>query len=134
MTNEDTSQLAEKEEDFDYNRDVKQPYEEQKKKIKSEPIKPMTQEESDTYEKQKQEFKEKWRKDHEVSDMEREAILNNMGAHVECQMSRGPPIRGILKGFDPKYAKLAIEEDGAGGVTFLRMGYISALRIDARKG
>jgi hypothetical protein len=51
-------------------------------------------------------------------------------------MSRGPPVRGILRNFDPQFAKLAVEEDledGRTRLTFVRFNYVSALSIIRRR-
>jgi hypothetical protein len=62
---------------------------------------------------------------------EEELLKQAIGSKVELQMSRGPPVRGILKAFDLQYAKLAIEEDlgEQSRITIVRLGYVSAFSI-----
>jgi hypothetical protein len=63
-------------------------------------------------------------------NMEIEILEKNPNCHVELMLSRGAPLRGIFRGLDQRYAKIAVEEDGSTKeMTIIRLGYVIAMRI-----
>ena len=62
--------------------------------------------------------------------MEIELLKKNPNCHVEIGLSRGVPIKGVFRGLDERYAKIAVEEDGSTKeLTIVRLGYVVAMRI-----
>jgi len=73
-------------------------------------------------------------KDREVSSQkyEYQMLRNGIGLRIELQMSRGPPVRGVLKDYDPEFQKLAVMEDVGNNqrkLTFVKLNYVSALSL-----
>ena len=62
---------------------------------------------------------------------EREALENSIGCRVELQMSRGPPIKGILRALDLQYAKVAVEEDLGefSRIQIVKLGYVATFSV-----
>lgn len=63
--------------------------------------------------------------------IELEMLKESINCHVELQMSRGSPIRGIIKGFDLQYGKIAVEQDlgEETRITIVKLTYVSAFSI-----
>lgn len=67
---------------------------------------------------------------------ENQMLRNGKGLKVELQMSRGPPVRGILMNYDPEFQKLAVMEDLGNTqkkLTFVKLNYVSALSLYGEK-
>jgi len=60
-----------------------------------------------------------------------QAIKKSMGSPITLILSRGPTVRGRLVGFDPKFLKIAVEQEIANGsqITYVRLGYIVAMSL-----
>lgn len=66
-----------------------------------------------------------------IHNYENQMLRNGKGLKIELQMSRGPPVRGILVDYDPEFQKLAILEDlgNKKKLTFVKLNYVSALSL-----
>ena len=67
-----------------------------------------------------------------VLNYENQTLRNGKGSRIELQMSRGPPVRGILMDYDPEFQKLAVMEDVGNNqkkLTFVKLSYVSALSL-----
>ena len=67
-----------------------------------------------------------------IHNFENQMLRNGKGLKIELQMSRGPPVRGILVDYDPEFQKLAVREDLGNNqkkLTFVKLNYVSALSL-----
>jgi hypothetical protein len=66
----------------------------------------------------------------ESFNMEIETLKQNPNCHLELFLTRGPPIKGTFMALDPRYAKIAVQEDGSNKeLTIVKLGYVACMRI-----
>ena len=67
-----------------------------------------------------------------IHNYENQMLRNGKGLKIELQLSRGPPVRGILVNYDPEFQKITVREDLGNNqkkLTFVKLGYVSALSL-----
>lgn len=71
-----------------------------------------------------------------IFNYENQILRDSKGQRIELQMSRGPPVRGILVDYDPEFQKIAVLEDIGNNkqkLTFVKLNYVSALSLYGEK-
>jgi hypothetical protein len=65
------------------------------------------------------------------ANYENQLLKESEGLKVELQMSRGPPVRGILVDYDAEYQKVTVKEDLSNQtkLTIVKLSYVSALSV-----
>lgn len=69
-------------------------------------------------------------------DPSMQALKKSIGSSVTLILSRGPTIRGRLIGFDPKFRKVAVEQETANSTetTYVSLGYVIAISLRKLQG
>jgi len=65
---------------------------------------------------------------------ELDMLKKGIGSKVELHLSRGSPVRGILRAFDQRYGKVAVETDvnNEKNIVIVKLGYVISFAIAIR--
>ena len=85
------------------------------------------------YKGQDKDLRKRQRVKHDIlTPDEKDILTESIGKDVEFQMSRGPPVRGVMRSYDAEYQKVIVSSQVRNNqtkTTMVKMSYVSSWSV-----
>jgi len=85
------------------------------------------------YKGQDKDLRKRQRVKHDIlTSDEKDILTGSIGKEVEFQMSRGPPVRGVLRSYDAEYQKVIVSSQVRNNqtkTTMVKLSYVSSWSV-----
>ena len=85
------------------------------------------------YKGQDKDLRKRLRLKHDIlTSDEKDILIEGIGKEVEFQMSRGPPVRGVMQNYDPEFQKVIVSthvRNNQRKTTMVKLSYVSSWSV-----